>query len=305
MAPPLGHVCWPPACGPTSRRSLSARCRGSRKHARSSCAPPRPPGRGGRLRRLCDEAPGAVCGAAGSAARDGEAPGGGGSRASCLESAGRAWPGARARTTRPLHPRSHRRAVHTTQRSGSHAGTTSTLRPDESDDPVGRHLRILVLPDPDRVPSCGDEPLVGVAIPVFVSCDLVPPVPAVGAVLAPAVLGAAVPKAPVHEDSDLGTKKNDVGLPGEAWQWTPVDAVAPAASVEDAAERQLGPVSRRARALIFRWTASLEANGVRQRSGMSAATGWLGRRSRRPGGRAKGERRCRLGPGPMPDGRRR
>ena len=44
----------------------------------------------------------------------------------------------------------------------------------------------------------------------------------------------------VDEDGDLGTRKDDVGLPGEVGQRATVDAVAQPAPVEDASERQLG-----------------------------------------------------------------
>ncbi len=129
--------------------------------------------------------------------------------------------------------------VRTTQRSRSRAKMMPTLRADESYDPVGRHLRTLVLPDPDRFAPCSRQPLVGVAITVLVGGDLAWPVPAVGTVLPTAVLGAAVPDAPVDEDSDLGTSEGDVGLPGEVGQRSSVDAVAQPSTAQNPPQAQL------------------------------------------------------------------
>ena len=116
---------------------------------------------------------------------------------------------------------------------------TSTLCADTRDDPVGGHLRVLVLPDPDRRPPCCQQALVGVEITVLVGFDLLRPVPAVGAMPTTAVLGAAMPEAAVDENGDLGTGEDDVGLSGKAWERAPVDAVAQPAPMKDTSERQL------------------------------------------------------------------
>lgn len=121
------------------------------------------------------------------------------------------------------------------------AQASRAVRSDGVDNAVSCHIGLLMLPDPDRDPSCGDQSLVSVAIPVLVGCDLRQPVPAVGAVRAPTVLGAAVPEAAVDEDGHLGAGKDDVGLPSEVRQRASMDPVAKATPVELSAERQLRP----------------------------------------------------------------
>jgi hypothetical protein len=57
--------------------------------------------------------------------------------------------------------------------------------------------------------------------------------------LSPAVLGTAVPEATVHKNGEPGPGENDVCLTLQRGEWTPVDVVAKATSMELATKSQL------------------------------------------------------------------
>jgi len=68
---------------------------------------------------------------------------------------------------------------------------------DSIGDPLRCSLRLFVLPNPDHDPTRVLKSLIRVCVSALVSRDLLGPVPPVHRMATTAVLGAAVPKAPV------------------------------------------------------------------------------------------------------------
>ncbi len=106
-------------------------------------------------------------------------------------------------------------------------------------DVLGNIVSVLVLPAADDGPASGAEPLIGVSIPLLIALDFLRPVPAVGSMNAPAVLGAAVPEASVDEDGDPWPREHDVGLPPEMRLGATVDEVAQAETVKGPTQGKL------------------------------------------------------------------
>ena len=67
-----------------------------------------------------------------------------------------------------------------------------------------------MFPDPNRLPTEGVQPLIGIGIPGSVGFDFL--APEIGIALWPrSVLGTAVPKASVDKDGYPRTREDDIG----------------------------------------------------------------------------------------------
>src|SRR5215469_12017235 len=100
----------------------------------------------------------------------------------------------------------------------------STVRgaSDDRADFAGGHCGWFVFPYPDNGPPGRMEPGVGVSIACHVALDL--RAPELGIAPGRAVmLRAAVPKAAVDEDGDLGSGKHEIGGTAHALQWADAD----------------------------------------------------------------------------------
>jgi hypothetical protein len=98
-------------------------------------------------------------------------------------------------------------------------------------DAVCNSIRIFVSPDSDHIPAHGSETSVGIRVPRAVRLYLLSP--KFGITLGPrGVLWTPVPKAAVHENSDAGTGKYDVGNATRLRQQRNVQAIPQAPCVQ-------------------------------------------------------------------------
>lgn len=108
------------------------------------------------------------------------------------------------------------------------------------DNPVCGIHGFLVLPDPDYGPSrCAELGLVE-AITLDVSSDLRAPISGIG-FWARSVLRTSVPEAAIDEDGNLLATEDDVGPAAQALQWSGVDSIPEATSMQLRPEGKLRP----------------------------------------------------------------
>lgn len=99
-------------------------------------------------------------------------------------------------------------------------------------------MGVVVFPDPEREPARISQPRVGVAVPGNVPADLLRPIVLVG-LRDPAMLGAPVPEASVHEYGDLGKSEHEIGTSTEVWERLNVHLVSETSSVDLRPDSQL------------------------------------------------------------------
>ena len=117
-----------------------------------------------------------------------------------------------------------------------------------------------MLPDSYDGPVGCSQMVVGVTVAALVRLDLLPPPD--GVLLGPgAVLGAPMPEASVHENSDARTREGDVGLPAKPGERV-VDAEAKSLAVEERTQSGLG--CRIAPALLLHPSERIRRRGWRR-----------------------------------------
>jgi len=106
-------------------------------------------------------------------------------------------------------------------------------------DPISRDHRILVLPDPDHLPSVVAEDSIDLSVTLLIAPQLALPPLGVGLRLR-AVFRTGVPKATVHVDREASRAENDVGAGAETGQRRTIDPKAEPTTVELGTDCELG-----------------------------------------------------------------
>jgi hypothetical protein len=81
---------------------------------------------------------------------------------------------------------------------------------------------------------------IGVSVSFNVALDLFGPVPGICAVLSASMVGTTMPETAVDKDSDLGPRKDDVGLAPQVGQWPAMQEVAKTEPVKFPTKGKLG-----------------------------------------------------------------
>jgi hypothetical protein len=107
------------------------------------------------------------------------------------------------------------------------------------EDAFSRQMDILVLPDPNRLPTGVSQALIGVGIASPITRHFVGPILAIPDSRG-VMFGAAMPEAPVEEDCDFRPTEDQVGRAAESWKGSSGDSISEPESMDRSAKRELG-----------------------------------------------------------------